>query len=424
MDIINGKDYDVIVCGCGSAGFCAAIQAARLHKRVAVIEKYATPGGVLTVLGNNSIDQFNNPFRKADKMVIGGIGWEFAKRLSKLGYAKMPDMDAPYEYHWQYGVKVNQLGAAKLMDDMLLEENIDLYYDQAFVSVEYEKGDEKNHVTAIIIATKDGLKRLTAKTFIDCTGDGDLCAWAGADYHLGDDANHLQPGTLRLYPFVPVDTAKTQPSFEKWNIILYTKGDNRNHVPSYNCVDSDQKTDGEIRGRRIVYEMMENLKEEQSGIDILSCAPAVAPRESRRIIGDSYMTKEQYISGEVFDDSICYSYWFVDIHNDDKPTTIIYLKDGNTPTIRLSSMIPQKIDNVLVAGRCISTDRETNSALRVKASCMAMGQAAGVAAALAIEHGGYVRDVSLEDVKEQLSKQGAIVPGKDAPISFKQAMKD
>ena len=84
-------------------------------------------------------------------------------------------MDAPYENHWQYGVKVNPLAAAKLIDDMLLEENVDIYYDQALVSVEYEKHNEKNHVTAILITTKDGLMRLTAKTFIDCTGDGDLC---------------------------------------------------------------------------------------------------------------------------------------------------------------------------------------------------------------------------------------------------------
>ena len=223
MNILEGKNYDIIVCGCGSAGFCAAIQAARLNKKVAVIEKYATPGGIMTVLGNNSIDQFNNPFRKTNKMVISGIGWEFVKRLSKLGYATIPDMDAPYENHWQYGVKVNPLAAAKLIDDMLLEENVDIYYDQALVSVEYEKHNEKNHVTAILITTKDGLMRLTAKTFIDCTGDGDLCAWAGSPYYLGDEENQLQPGTIRIYPFVPVETAKSKQTFEKWNNILYSR---------------------------------------------------------------------------------------------------------------------------------------------------------------------------------------------------------
>ena len=87
-------DYDLIVCGAGSAGFCAAVAAARLGIKTALIEKYNTPGGIMTVLGNNSIDQFNNPFRKDKKMVIAGVGWEFALRLHKEGFARIPDMNA------------------------------------------------------------------------------------------------------------------------------------------------------------------------------------------------------------------------------------------------------------------------------------------------------------------------------------------
>ena len=114
------ETYDIIVCGAGSAGFCAAVAAARMGAKTALVEKYNTPGGILTVLGNNSIDQFNNPFIADKKMVITGIGWELVLRLHKEGYARIPDMNAPRENHEQYGVKVNPVAAAKIMDDMLL----------------------------------------------------------------------------------------------------------------------------------------------------------------------------------------------------------------------------------------------------------------------------------------------------------------
>ncbi len=84
------QQYDVIVCGCGCAGFCAAISAARNGMKTAIIEKYATPGGILTVLGNNSIDQFNNPFRTENKMIIEGIGWEYVQRLHKADLLASP----------------------------------------------------------------------------------------------------------------------------------------------------------------------------------------------------------------------------------------------------------------------------------------------------------------------------------------------
>ena len=100
------ETYDIIVCGAGSAGFCAAVAAARMGAKTALVEKYNTPGGILTVLGNNSIDQFNNPFIADKKMVITGIGWELVLRLHKEGYARIPDMNAPRENHVQYGVKV------------------------------------------------------------------------------------------------------------------------------------------------------------------------------------------------------------------------------------------------------------------------------------------------------------------------------
>lgn len=384
------QNYDIIVCGAGCAGFCAAVAAARMGAKTALVEKYNTPGGILTVLGNSSIDQFNNPFIPEKKMVITGIGWEFVLRLHKEGYARIPDMNAPRRNHEQYGVKVNPVAAAKIMDDMLIESGVSLYYGQSVVDAETENG----RIKSILISTKTGLKRLKAKVFIDCTGDGDLGAFAGAEFVAGNGSGVFQPGSLRFYPAVDADD----------RILNY--GDNRNHVP-INITDSDSITKSEIASRKMIFEQM------KKGDKIMAVAPAVAPREGRRIKGLSQMNVDDYCAGKVFEDSVCYSYWFVDIHREGQAAYIQYITHDKTPTIRLSAMISKDLSNLMMAGRCVSSDRETNSSLRVKASCMAMGQAAGTAAAIAVRDRADARLVSAEEVKQTLDKNGAIIPGKE-----------
>lgn len=384
------QQYDVIVCGGGCAGFCAAVAAGRMGMKTALVEKYNSPGGILTVLGSNSIDQFNNPFRSDKKMVIGGIGWEFVLRLHRAGFARIPDMNAPRQNHEQYGVKVNPVAAAKIMDDMLLEAGVTLYYGQSLVDASVEKGE----IASILISTKAGLKELKAKVYIDCTGDGDLAAFAGAEFEAGNGSGVFQPGTLRYYPAVESEDA------------ICNYGDNRNHV-SLDVTDSDRITASEIESRRMLFAQM------QRGEKIMAIAPGVAPREGRRIMGLSRMRAEDYCGGVVFPDSVCYSYWFVDIHREGEASFIQYITHDRTPTIRLSAMIARDIPNLMMAGRCVSSDRETNSALRVKASCMAMGQAAGTAAAVAVAAGVAVGAVDPEKVKEALDRSGAIIPGKE-----------
>ena len=123
------------------------------------------------------------------------------------------------------------------------------------------------------------------------------------------------------------------------------------------------------------------------------------------------MKVEAYFSGKQYDDSVCYTFWFVDIHRKGMASEIHYIKHENTPSVRLSSMISSEFDNLVMAGRCISTDRQTNSAIRVKASCMAMGQAIGTASAVAVQNKIKIKDISVNDLKTKLSLQGAIVPG-------------
>ena len=402
------EKFDVIVCGCGSAGFCAAISAARFGCKTAVIEKYATPGGILTVTGNNSVDQFNNPFIKGNNMIIKGIGWELVRRLNDLGFAHIPNMLAPYKSHWQYGVKVNPVAASAIMDLMLVDANVTIFYNQPVVDVSVKN----YHIDSVTITTKAGLKKLSAAVYIDCTGDGDLCAWAGAQFEAGDENGAFQPGTLRYYP--------AGMHFSSDDFVL-NFGDNQNHVCGMNPTNSNTLTKAQINARQeILYKM---LLSKNGGERIMSVAPEVAPREGRRILGKSYMRAEDYIAGKIFEDSVCYSFWFVDIHRENAQTLKKYITDGSTPTIRLSSMMPQKFNNLLCAGRCVSSDRETNSALRVKCSCMAMGEAIGIAAALTAKSNmPNIEKISLPEIKTILVNNGAIVPGVSHFESFYDMM--
>lgn len=435
MFIQEGKEFDVIVAGAGCAGFCAAVQAGRSGLKVGLFEHFAMPGGSLTVLGSNSIDQFNNPHRPQGKrMVISGIGWEFVKELEKRGFAQIPDMDAPYRVHWQYGVKVNPIAAAQCMDDFLLDANVSLYYRQGVVSIETTDTPEGTRIDSVIVTTKKGLVRHKARMFIDCTGDGDICAWAGAEYDVPQD---IQPGTLRLYP-IGADTdasgfdktnrdwgkaVKDDPGLREmlcsgnFDSLLKARGDNTNHICGLNTSDSESRSETEIVSRRNLVKMLSVMNKSDAPMEIIGTAPESAPRESRRIIGDVIMTAEDYLQKRVYNDAVCYTYWFIDIHRDGKASEIIYLKDEKTPTISLGAMRPKGLKNIYAAGRCVSADRRCLSAIRVKASCMAMGQAAGAAAVIAIKNNtDNTRSVDANEVKQYLKEQGAIVPEYDEQI--------
>lgn len=442
MQIHNGKTtYDVIVCGCGVAGFVAAVQAGRCGLRTAVIERQGMPGGILTVGGNNDIAQFF----AHHKQVIRGIGWEYVTRLAEAGYAVIPDKmaDGP---HWIYGVHVNIPAAAYLMDTMLIEAGVDLYYGQPVCSVETENRADITHVTSVIIASKEGLRRLSAKVFIDCTGDGDVAVFAGASCACGEDINDhdgfLQPGSIRCYldklsltqaEQQQIDTLLQQYTADgrleptdlcgkNIQALLSCRGNNTGHISGFNGADSDSRTLSEVAGRRSVYRLLNALRDAFQTVGIPmdtfppmeTIASEVAVRESRRILCDGYMTMENYVSGYEYPDAVCTSFYPIDLHrNGHNGIHQIFLNDGQIPTIPLSALLVSRIDNMMVAGRCASGDRLANSAYRVKASCMAMGQAAAACAVVALQQGVPLREAPLSDIRTLLRQNDAIVTSAD-----------
>lgn len=440
MHIIDGKEYDLIVCGCGVAGFTAAVQGGRAGLRTAVIERAGMPGGILTVGGNNDIAQFF----AHHKQVIRGIGWEYVTRLAQAGYAVIPDKMAEGP-HWIYGVHVNIPAAAYLMDTMLTEAGVDLYYGQPVCTVETEKSGDMTHVTAVIVASKEGLRRLSGKVFLDCTGDGDVAVYAGAAFECGEENEEdgfLQPGTIRFYldklTLTPEQHKQIDDLLRQYTAdgrlaptdlqgrdiatLLNSRGNNIGHVSGFNGADSDSRTAAEVEGRKSVYRLLSALHDafQAAGVSpehfppIETMATEVAVRESRRILCDGYMTMENYVSSYEYPDAVCTSFYPIDLHRQGhNGIHQIFLTDGQIPTVPLSALLVKGIDNMLVAGRCASGDRLANSAYRVKASCMAMGQAAAACAAVALQQNVSLRQAPLADIRTLLRKYDAIVTAAD-----------
>ncbi len=410
--------FDVIVCGGGPAGFTAAVAAARLGCRTALLERYGMLGGAMTVGGVPAPALFH----AWGKLVIKGIGWELMERLAEAGWATLPDPSTP-KRHPEMAVKVNAPMAAWLMDKMSQEAKVELFFHQPVVEV---LGRDKS-LEAVVISTKSGLQLLEGKVFIDCTGDGDIAAWAGADYELGAE---LQPGTLGFYlkGSADVDSEKLNKSYmearEKglilhgdfWgengrNAVTILRGLNVNHVV-FNGADSRSRTKAELAGRESVARISHWLRDFESEFQPIIIAPEVWARESRRIIGEAYITVDDYLEAKAGPDAVCHSFYPIDQHTTDKKNTIknIFLEEGKVPSIPYGALVPKGFKNLLVAGRCISGDRLAQSAFRVQASCMAMGQAAGTAAYLALTDNCAVGEIDLQQLRGVLAEKGAIVP--------------
>jgi len=193
---------------------------------------------------------------------------------------------------------------------------------------------------------------------------------------------------------------------------LGSGGSNNLHIIRADSSTSALHTDANIRGRQAVLRVIRFFKP-QPGFEKLRIErlmPETGIRETFRIVGEATITLDDYVTGRIFPDAICYAFYPVDLH-DEHGVRPEPLKEGVVPMIPLGALIPEQSRNLMVAGRCLSSDRLANSALRVQAPCMAMGQAAGVTATLAARQSTTPAKVSLAEIRRTLVEHGAIVPG-------------
>jgi hypothetical protein len=227
------------------------------------------------------------------------------------------------------------------------------------------------------------------KQIIDCTGGASVVGMLGLP-RLRE--NETQPGSLLF-------------KLGGEHLVGRARLD-RLYVHGADSSTSVTLTRANMDGRK---SLLDKLRSQKGKARLLHMQPETAHRESYRIEGETVITVEDYTSGRVFEDAVCNAFYPVDLHTKDgvrpKP-----LKPGTVPTVPLSALVPKDSRNIIVAGRCVSSDRLANSGLRVQASCMAMGQAAGAAAALASRGNITPLHVPLEDIRKMLREHGAIVP--------------
>lgn len=410
---------DVLVIGGGTAGAIAAIQAGRLGAKTMLVEAGSQLGGTTTTGG---VD-FPGLFHAWGQQVIAGIGWELVKKTVELNNDTLPDFTVPTgRQHWRHQVRINGQLYAALAEEACLQAGVQLRYYESPLTVEPADGGWR-----VRLVGKGTMVDVVAKQLVDCTGNAAVVGLAGLPRQREKVA---QPGTLiyRLggWETSAVDVSLLQKRADaaiasgelkmtdiRGNIagFLRNGGDNAMHVPGADSSTSEAHTVTNIAGRASMLRVVRFLKKEPAfaflKIERLQAETGV--RETYRIVGEVTVTERDYRKGRVFPDAVAHSFYPIDLHVDGRIVPE-HLDEGIVPTIPLGALIPKNSRNLMVAGRCLSSDRLGNSALRVQASCMAMGQAAGATAALAVKAAASPLDVPLATIRAELTKHGAIVP--------------
>jgi hypothetical protein len=414
--------YDAIVVGGGTAGVVAAIQAGRAGARTLLIEKTGILGGTMVTGGINAPASF----RAYGKQVIAGIGWELCcKALRECG-ENIPELNAEAQKAGRpEHIRVNAGVFAAICDEALLDAKVDLLFHAMPAAVAKVKNGWK-----LTICTKTGLRKLQARVLIDCTGDANVAELAGCATCRSKD---LQPATLVVkvsgYDDTKLDYAAIDQAFAaevaagrmkasdpgwgrgKMSFFLRGYGGNRIHMPDVDGRTSEGKTQAEIEGRRAMLRVLRFCRK-QPGLERFKvdyCAVEAGIRETVTIKAKTTVRIKDYEAGRRYSDAVCYSFYPVDIHRPDYieghplPINVV-------PTIPLRAMLPKDSQFIIVAGRCVAGDQQANSSFRVEAPCMAMGQAAGAAAALAARLGMDFEEIPIKRIHDLLREHGAIVP--------------
>jgi hypothetical protein len=426
-------EFDVIVLGGGPAGIAAASAASRGGARTLLVESYGFLGGMGTAAGvTNFCGLHANVFGTIEQ-VVHGIADDLLARMRALGGLNEP--------HKVFGDRIAAQAydnaAFKLAADALvLDSGAEILFHALAVGVVM---DSARKVQALLIETKSGRQAVLGKVFIDCSGDGDLAAHAGAAFEKGADGGGMMyPSTMfRVNGVDPVraaDTPKTiaglmqqaeaagrrfarkgpivrpQKNPAEWRVNV-TQLSNADGTP-VDGTHALQLSAAEIQGRRQAVDFFGFLRESVPGFEqayLLEIAPQVGVRETRRILGDYQLTEDDVLQCASFDDTIGVNGWMVEEH----VAGSVALRWQDIPNCRGYNHLPWRMllvrdmDNLLVAGRCASMTHGGQSAARVSGGCFVMGQAAGTGAALAVATGLAPRALEVTALQAQLRADGA-----------------
>ena len=420
-EIAVKKSYDIIVCGAGPAGICAAVAAARQGAKVALIERYGIPGGNLT-------SGHVGP-------ILGAVSdGTMRDEVCELLGVRDNDMDG------YTGVAHDMEKARIALVEFIDHENIDVYL-QTMVSDAWVENDT---IKGVIISTKEGLQVLAASVVIDATGDGDVAYFTGCEFEKGRDDGLMQPVTLE-FTLDNVDEEKAilcigdiddvqfkGQRFLDWckqqaeagvlpknaaavrlhpTVYKGSRQVNTTQANGYDSTKVETIYDAELELRRQIKLLQNFFKENLPGYEnckIVGSACTTGIRESRRVMGEYVITAEELAVGKRFEDVIVHKADFlVDIHNPagsgQAEKKIQYCVPYDLP---YRCFVPKKIDGLYTAGRCISGTHRAHASYRVMSICMAMGEAVGVAAAMCAAEGCTPRNLNVKALQEKLTGMG------------------
>lgn len=433
QDVPVKYDVDVFVAGGGPSGIAAGVTAARQGARVFLAEGAACFGGMGTAAG---LPMFCSPTDGVN-VTSAGFGTDLYDRLIAAGGTAPETRGKPVG---SFGFFYNPEILKRVYDDLAVDSGLRFSFQTQFLEVAAADGV----VQHAICAAKSGLFAVKAKVFIDATGDGDLCARAGAPFEKGDARGEMQPPTL-LSLWADIDWTKSavwQQEKELPRAFVdkvfaiedrhlpgmipigpHTAWGNIGHLFGTDGTDETSLTAALLRGRKLLLEYERFYRAYLAGYErmqLLGTGALLGVRETRRIMGDYVLNLADFKRRAVFADEIGRFSYPVDLHatrpdREDfekfaQAFAELRYKDGESYGIPYRTLLPRGLENVLVAGRCVSCDRYIQGSLRVMPACFITGQAAGMAASLAAAADGRPRRVNVATLQARLAAMGAYLP--------------
>jgi len=417
-------DVDVLVAGGGSAGWAAAAAAARRGARTLLVESYGFLGGMMTAGG---VGCLCGPYTCAPgstrRQIVFGLCGEFMRRLETRG--------AGFKHLHRFQVDHHQ--AKIVLDALIVEAGVRPLFHTMCVDVLMVG----RTIHGVVIENKAGRQAILARVVVDATGDGDVAARAGAPFEKGDERGLLQ-GPTYIFDMAGVDieraTAVPLPELRRLMEEAARGGEwplprvsgsysplpqpgvvhaNMTRVYRTDGTDPESLTRADIEGRRLAAIYAGFLRARVPGFEhayLAGLAPQIGVRETRRIIGEYALTGEDVLTARKFEDAVCDAAWPIELHDPDGPDTVRRHLEGDACyQIPFRCLVPLEVEQLLVAGRCLSSTREGNGSARVMAYAMAMGEAVGTAAAMSLEAGVPVRRADRGALRRTLERQGVVL---------------
>lgn len=426
-------ECDVLVTGAGSAGCCAALAAAESGRhRVMLIERYGFAGGTSTQM----LDTFYGFFTPGGqpRKVVGGIPDRVVDRLDAAGAIFL----RPNTYGAGTGVNYNPERLKLVWDEMLAGAGVRVLLHTALVDVEMSAGVIRN----TIIWTRRGFFKIAAKRFIDASGDADLCHLAGIPCEKAGEIGPAQTLTT-TFRMSNVDLATYEKAGGKKMLVqrmteaveggshpLPRKAGSLHAMNAKKCIstvavrvanvdatDFEQLTAAEIEGRRQAFIYEAFLRDCVPGFaesNIIGLSHQIGVRETRRVYGEYRLTREDCMNVARFDDRVLLCGAPIEDHRaaadgKEEETVWGYIPNGDAYDVPYRTLVPKGRNEIWVAGRCFSATHAAHASCRSMAQTMAMGHAAGLAAALSLEKNCGAREVPVSELQQRLRETGAVL---------------